>query len=108
MLDEKTIQDLKDNYGEIYELKSDSADEDYKIKEYVFMKPTRVHLSRFAKGVANDTFKALHTLIMDCLVYPDKGQVQEQLDEKPGLVVSLGGELQKIVGINENFFATKL
>lgn len=106
----KIEAELKAKYGEVYRLETDLEDETGNITHVrVYTKrPHRIHLSRFAKEVAKDTFKALNTLIFDTAVWPEKDELTRLFEDRPGLVISLGSELQKLVGVNQDFLCRKL
>lgn len=112
---EEQLKTWKSQYGEIYELTGDIDDDDrsHNGKEpavyyFIFRKPGRAALSRFAKQVMSDALKAMHNLVFDCLLYPDQDAVRKLFDEKPGMAISVGSELQKIVGTNQDFFVKRL
>ena len=105
------VRQWREKFGEVYELKPDvDPEEDQELGgiSFIFRKPGRVQLSRFAKAVTSDTLKALHTLVFDCLLAPDKERVEDLFGRRPGLIISLGGELQKLIGTNQDFFVKPL
>ncbi|MEW5897743.1 MAG: hypothetical protein AB1652_01030 [Bacillota bacterium] len=101
------IQEWKKEYGEVYEVRSDS-EEETSLPVLYFRKPNRQDLSRLFKEIMQDIYKALNNLIFACLLYPSAEVVRKAFDDKPGLVLSVGGELQKAVGANRNFFTREL
>lgn len=113
---EAKVAEWKRQYGEVYMIEVDAslldpeADDVKSMEEarFVFRKPERTHLSRFAKGALTNTLNATANLVYDCLLYPDKSVVKQLLEEKPGMAIGLSGELQKTVGMGQDFFRKKL
>ncbi|MDK2903504.1 MAG: hypothetical protein PWQ93_1423 [Clostridiales bacterium] len=105
-MDER-IEQWKQQYGEVYAVTPDQED-DEKIVTFYFKKPKRQHIAKFAKDIMNDAYKAMYNLISECVIYPDIEAVNSMFEEKPGLVIAIGGELQKIIGTNQNFTTKKL
>lgn len=111
---EEQLKTWKSQYGEIYELTGEADDDDRGNTDkepayyFIFRKPGRAALSRFAKQVMSDALKAMYNLVFDCLLFPDQDEVRKLFDEKPGMAISVGSELQKIVGTNQDFFVKRL
>ncbi|MBE3574539.1 MAG: hypothetical protein IMW99_03655 [Firmicutes bacterium] len=107
---DKLESELKAKYGELYRLQTELEDADGRLSELRIYarRPHRVHLSRFTKEATRDTFKALTTLILDTVVWPDKDELARLFEERPGLVISLGAELQHLVGSNQDFLRSRL
>lgn len=101
------IAEAKSKYGEVYLLTSET-DEGNDTYEFLMKKPGRAALGRFAKKAMTDALKALHNLVFDCLVLPSEDEVRKLFEDKPGMAISVGSELQKIVGTNQDFFVKKL
>lgn len=96
----------KAEHGEVYEIGTET--EDGRRLAFIFKKPGRVALSHFARTATKDTLKALNNLVFDCLLWPSADQVRAIMDEKPGYLIGLGGKLQELTGLNEDFFAGRL
>ncbi|MDQ7790055.1 MAG: hypothetical protein U1D96_05405 [Eubacteriales bacterium] len=107
MPDPKQIEEWKKEYGEVYELSADTDDSDQP-QQYYFQKPGRKHLSRLSKELMKDAFRGMENLVFGCLLHPSEEVLRAELQKKPGLVIALGGELQKIIGTNQDFFTKKL
>lgn len=108
---EEMVEQWKSQYGEVYEVKAESAEDAARegIPEaFYFRLPGRPELSRFAKTAMTDALKALHNLVMDCLLYPDRNAVTALLEKKPGLIISLGSKIQQLVGTSLDFTHRKL
>ncbi|MCR4442965.1 MAG: hypothetical protein QHH10_12090 [Peptococcaceae bacterium] len=102
------IQQWKNQYGEVYKIESEPDGVDDKPLVFYFKKPNRQHFSRFIKDSMKDAFKAMNTMVMDLVLYPSSDKVTELFQEKPGLVVAVGSELTKIVGVSQDFLTTKV
>lgn len=102
------IEVWKQQYEDIYELNADADEGDSPIPTFYFRKPGRMQLSRFAKEVMKDALKGMNALVFDCLLFPDRDTVEALFKKKPGLIISLGGELQKLVGTSQDFFVKRL
>lgn len=101
------LEAWKAQYGDVYELTGETEDGS-QTYYFIFRKPGRAALSRFAKQVMSDALKAMHNLVFDCLLFPDQDEVRKLFEEKPGMAISVGSELQKIVGTNQDFFVKRL
>ncbi|GAB6100439.1 hypothetical protein JCM16358_23180 [Halanaerocella petrolearia] len=105
---EEKIKNLKKQYGTIYEIAAEVDFEGGEEMVFIFKKPGRSELGRYLKTAMTDAYRAMHNLVFDCLVYPEKDVVVKMVEEEPGLIVALGNELQDLVGINKNFTRKKL
>ena len=105
-MDENLLNELKSKYGEVYCLSGEVEDD--KTEKYYFRKPERKDLSRFTQELSKDLFKATNNLVFGCLVYPEPEVLRKKADEKPGIILPLGAELQKIVGSGVDFLSSKL
>jgi hypothetical protein len=107
MPNEEQIKEWKQQYGEVYEISGEPEDAGEPMTFY-FRKPGRADLSRFAKEVAKDMLKATNNLVFGCLLHPGPEVLRKMVDEKPGLVLALGAELQKIIGSSQDFLSRRL
>lgn len=104
---EEQVSEAKAKHGEVYLLTGETED-GTDAYEFLVKKPGRAALGRFAKKAMTDALKALHNLVFDCLILPSEEEVRKLFEEKPGMAISVGSELQKIVGTNQDFFVKKL
>jgi hypothetical protein len=100
------IEQWKQQYGDVYEIRDDGFDGEQLL--FYFRKPGRPQLSRFTKEAMKDAFKAVNNLVFGCLLHPSEEVVRRLFDEKPGLAIAVGNELQRIVGTNQDFLSRKL
>lgn len=101
------IDQWKAQYGEVYKIEIDTDNLEEK-KVFYFQKPARTNFSRFIKDSMKDAYKAMHTMVNDLALYPSKEKLAKIFQEKPGLVVAVGNELNKIVGVSEDFLTSKV
>jgi len=105
-VNEELVQQWKQQHGDVYKLSGE--DDDGKAMAFYFRKPGRSDLSRFTKEVTKDMMKATNNLVFGCLLFPSPDVLRKMAENKPGIVLALGGELQKIVGSNQDFLSEKL
>jgi hypothetical protein len=104
---EEQIREWKERHGEVYEIRGEVEDGGGD-QVFYFRKPGWADLSRFAREVTRDLLKAANNLVYGCLLHPAPEVLRRMVDEKPGLIMGLAGELQKIVGSSQDFLARKL
>jgi hypothetical protein len=102
------IQQWKNQHGEVIKLESEPENVSDSPLVFYFKKPNRQNFSRYIKDTMKDAFKAMNTMVMDLILYPSPEKATELFQEKPGLVVAVGGELCKIVGVSQDFLTTKV
>jgi len=101
------IEQWKQQYGDVYEIKDDGFSED-EMPTFYFRRPGRPQLSRFTKEAMKDAYKAMHNMVYGCLLYPSEERVKQLFEDRPGLAIAVGNELQRIVGTNQDFLSKKL
>lgn len=102
------IEAWKREFGEVYELTGEPENDHEPPPRFYFRKPGRAHLSRLSKELMKDALRGLENLVFGCLLHPSEDVLRERLQQRPGIVIALGGELQKIIGTNQDFFTKKL
>jgi hypothetical protein len=107
-LTKEQIEQWKAQYGEVYKIQTDTDNPNEKPLVFYFQKPARTHFSRFIKDSMKDAYKAMHTMINDLALHPSKEKLAQIFQEKPGLVVAVGNELNKIIGVSEDFLTSKV
>ena len=105
---EEIIEQWKAKHGEVYRIETESDSTTEKPLVFYFQKPSRIHFSRFIKDSMKDAYKAMHTMVHDLALHPSKEKLAQIFQEKPGLVVAVGNELNKIVGVSEDFLTSKV
>lgn len=101
------LEDWKKQYGDVYKIENEPEDGEEPLKFY-FKKPQRQHFSRFIKESMKDAYKAMRTMVDDLALYPSPEVRNKLFEEKPGLVVAVGNELNKIIGVSQDFLTSKV
>jgi hypothetical protein len=105
------VSEWKSKYGDVYQITVDDPEECPELAdvEIICRQPGRSQLSRLVQDIAKgDALKAQNNFFFDCLLYPDGEVIKQVADKKPGLIIALGNELQKLTGTNQNFTMKKL
>ena len=103
---QETIDQWKQQYEEVYEMTGEL--EDYSEIKVYFRKPKRADSSRLIKETMKDPERAVNNLVFSCLLYPAPDDLKKEIEKKPGLILVLGNELQKLIGSNIDFLSKKL
>jgi hypothetical protein len=95
-IDPSIIEDLKQKHGEIHHLSHAGVD-------VVVKAPGRAEWKRFRALMADEKRRAdsLETLLRDCIVHPDRSELDGILGRRPGLAETFGGKLVEIAGLSE-------
>jgi len=103
-MDETTIEKLKaDNPGsDLHVIKIAG-------ETVVIRPPSSGEFERFVSNMERESrAKALGALLFSVRVYPSSEALQSILDKKAGLVFSIGNEVCKIAGLNQEAETSKL
>ncbi len=95
-MDDKTLGELKAQHGEVHVLGGSG--------ELVVVKPpTRAAWKRFKTWLSDDRRKAdaFEALLVDCIVFPSRDEVDKMLDRKPALAEAFGNKLFELAGGGE-------
>ncbi len=101
------VEDWKKQYGDVILIKNEPEDDEAQLVFY-FKKPQRQHFSRFIKESMKDAYKAMRTMVDDLALYPAPEVRNKLFEEKPGLVVAVGNELNKVIGVSQDFLTSKV
>lgn len=78
-------------------------------KEYYFRKPGKMEMDRYLASAAKRKLaQAARNLVFDLAIIPNRDEIKNMFEEKPGLMVALSNSLQESVGLNEEFEVKKL
>lgn len=78
-------------------------------RTYYFKKPGKADISRYLASAAKGKLtQAVQNMVFELAVHPAKAELQNEFEERPGLLVALNNALQNAVGINEEFNVKKL
>ena len=97
------IEQWKKQYGGVIDVYIPETD-----KHYILRKPTRQEYKRFIDTVQRSTSEASMTLVLDCLVGPDRDSLVKDCAENMSLHLTLLGELQEKFGGNLTATSKKL
>ncbi len=103
MIDDKLIERLKAEHGEVHLLEHDGIE--------VVVKPAvRPEWKRFNEMRGDPARKvgAAEQLLRDCCVFPDAAGLAAILARKPGLAETFGGECAEISGLTNKVTSRKL
>lgn len=95
------IEQWKARYGKVYALEGEEL-------TVYCRKPGRAEMARFAKELQRDLYRASWNLLVACRLHPDVAVLQQISEEKPGVILSLAGELAELSGANTAFLSRVL
>ena len=90
------IEQWKQQHGEIYLLEGDDL-------AVYCKKPGRPVMARFVKEMQRDLYSASQNMLSACLVHPSMDALLAVAKEKPGVILSLAGELNELAGTTTSF-----
>ena len=104
------IEELKANYGKIYQLDLTLApDDNTEIeKSYIFTKPSTASYDRYVKTTSAGPTKALKAFMFDNIIPEQKDQLEADLEEYPALTLSAGEKLLSMLGLSKTSNLMKL
>lgn len=98
---EEQIKQWKAQHGDVFVLESDDL-------TVYCRRPRRDEMARFAKELQRDLYRASHNLLVSCRLHPDMQVISQMAEAKPGVILSLAGELSELAGANISFLSRKL
>lgn len=103
---------LKAKYGKVYRVScSVREDEDSEALEfgYYFKRPSVPSYDRYLKGVQQSGMtRASKTFLLDCVVDEDRDRLTSELEEYPGVALTIAGKLTEILGLTNAVNLKKL
>ena len=100
------MAEWKSKYGKTFLLESED-DVSGEPLVVVMRKPSRASFERFQDEVLKKANKAMRQLVMDNTLFPERKELEALLDEKPGIIIPLAGELQDEMGTLTAFTKTE-
>jgi len=95
-MDTKKLQQLKEQYGEIFEMTSGG------ITVYCKQVSRGAFKRAFTLISSEKTrFDGLEALLRDSVVFPDAAKLDEILEKRPGLIVPFGNKIAELAGLQE-------
>src|SRR5690554_4976426 len=80
------IEQWKQKHGGVYALEGDEL-------TVYCRQPNRSEMARFVKEMQRDLYRASQNLLVACLLSPSMEELNNLAKDKPGLILSLAGEL---------------
>ena len=103
---------LKAKYGKVFRVScSVREDEDSDALEfgYYFKRPSVPSYDRYLKGVQQfGMTRASKTFLLDCVVDEDKDPLTSEMEEYPGVALTIAGKLTEILGLTNAVNLKKL
>lgn len=103
---------LKQKYGcKLYEVGITVPVDDTTSKSYTyrFKRPTNQSYDRYISTAAKvGITKASRTFMLDAVIDEDKTQLEADLEENPGIAVTIGNKLTEILGLSDSVNLRKL
>jgi hypothetical protein len=106
---ESEIEKLKAaNPGiELHQVSAGTGDREVAV---IVKTPDRQRWMRFKAQLQDQHRKAvaMEGLVVDCAVWPSRGEVEQLLEQRPGLVETIGSKVAELAGLEETVTAKKL
>lgn len=93
---------LKEKYGKVYRVGITIPQDDTEEKEfaYYFKRPAIASYDRYLKGVSQQGIvKASKVFMLDCVTEESREELLKDMEEYPGIAVSVGNKLTEILGL---------
>lgn len=94
--------ELKEKYGRVYRAGivvpvDDDTSEEY---SYLFKRPSVSAYDRYIKSAAQvGITKASRVFMLDCVIDEDKAELERDMEQNPGIAISIGNKLTEIMGL---------
>lgn len=97
-MDDAKLNELKAKHGELFELRAEQTGEVVVVK-----RPNEVLWKRFRAQMMDPGKKAFapESLLLDCIVHPERAEVSAMLSRMPGLVEVFAAELATLGGATQ-------
>lgn len=102
---------LKDKYGKVYRVGVTVPVDDSEEKEfsYYFKRPSVPSYDRYIKSAAQAGItKASKVFMLDSVVDEDKSRLTADMEEYPGVAITIGNKLTEILGLTNTANLKKL
>lgn len=102
---------LREKYGKVYRVGMTVPVDDNEEKEfsYCFKRPTVPSYDRYIKSAAQAGItKASKTFMLDAVVDEDKERLETDMEENPGIAITIGNKLTEILGLTNTANLKKL
>lgn len=96
-------EELKAKYGgKLYRVAMTVPEDDDSEKEYAyfFKRPSVPSYDRYIKSAAQvGITKASKAFMLDCIVDEDRSRLEKDMEENPGIAITIGNKLTEILGL---------
>ena len=95
---------IKEKYGEkVYRVGMTIPEDDDHEREffYCFKRPSVPSYDRYIKTAAKGVTKASKAFMLDCVVDEDRERLAADMEEYPGVAVTVGNKLTEILGLTD-------
>lgn len=102
---------LKDKYGKVYRVGMTVPVDDTEEKEfsYYFKRPSVPSYDRYIKSAAQAGItKSSKVFMLDAVVDEDKDRLTADMEENPGIAITIGNKLTEILGLTNTANLKKL
>lgn len=102
---------LREKYGKVYRVGMTVPVDDTEEKEfsYCFKRPSVPSYDRYIKSAAQAGItKASKTFMLDAVVDEDKERLETDMEENPGIAITIGNKLTEILGLTNTANLKKL
>lgn len=106
-----TTEVMRQKYGKVYKvgITVPVDDEDEKELSYYFKRPSIPVYDRFVKTMSKiGVSKASKTFILDSVVDEDKERLTADMEEYPGISITIGTKLSELLGLGNDVNLKKL
>jgi Protein of unknown function (DUF2765). len=105
------LQVLKEKYGRVYRIGVKVAEDDdtYKELTYTFRRPTTPSYDRYLKNSSKvGMSQASKDFALDCVTDEDRAAFAADVEEFPGIALSISNKLTDMLGLNDSVNLRKL
>lgn len=109
--DTDTIQALKEKYGKVYKVAVIVPVDDEETQEfsYYFRRPSVPSYDRYIKTASKiGMTKASKTFMLDAVVDEDRERLTADMEEYPGVAITIGNKLTELLGLTDGVNLKKL
>ena len=95
---------LKVKYGKLYRVGitvpvDDTEEKDY---SYYFKRPTVPAYDRYIKSAAQSITRASKAFMLDCVIDEDRDKLTADMEEDPGIAITIGNRLTELLGLTSS------
>lgn len=102
---------LKEKYGKVYRVGMTVPEDDSKYTElaYHFKRPAVASYDRYVKSASQvGITQASKVFMLDAVIEEDKDRLAADMEEYPGVAITIGGKLTEILGLTNTANLKKL